>query len=90
MYDISGHILQETCAKYLGISISLDLDWIDHASITAQKENIAIAFLRRKLKAYQEKLKEPAYFTLVRALEYDWNPIKWDCHQRQSGLPLHM
>lgn len=79
MYEIKGDILKVVkTAKYLGVHISNDLEWSSHVSATAKKANGTLAFLRRNLKGAPAKLKETAYFSLVRSvLEYSatvWDP----------------
>ena len=57
-------------------------------SITA-KANSKLSFLRRNLKGCPEKLRETAYFTLVRSfLEYSatvWHPDKLEMVQSRAG-----
>ena len=81
-YMLSGEILKEVKdAKYLGVTISDDLDWTKHIQIITSKANGKLAFLRRNLKGCPEKLKEIAYFSLVRStLEY--SSTVWSPHQQ--------
>lgn len=79
MYDIEGVILQEvTQAKYLGVTISNNLEWSNHVTAVSNKANNILAFLRRNLKGAPPKLKETAYLSLARPiLEYGaavWDP----------------
>ena len=69
-------------AKYLGVTLSDDLELTKHIDVITSKANSKLSFLRRNLKGCPEKLRETAYFSLVRSfLEYsatDWHP-------RQTG-----
>ena len=55
-------------SPYLGVSISENLEWGDHISKIASKANSTLGFLRRNLKGCPSKLKEIAYFLMVRSL----------------------
>ena len=71
---------QVTNSPYLGVSISENLEWGDHISKIASKANSTLGFLRRNLKGCPSKLKEIAYFSMVRSLlEYScpvWDPYR--------------
>ena len=72
-------------AKYLGITISDDLDWGQHISEISSKATKTLGFLRRNLAFAPRHTKEVAYKTLVRPkLEYAapiWHPY----HETQIG-----
>ncbi|XP_071123318.1 uncharacterized protein B0403.1-like [Mytilus edulis] len=75
-----GHILESVKhAKYLGITISADLNWNTHIQQTAAKANKSLGFIRRNLKVQSQTIKERAYQTLIRPkLEYCctvWDPF---------------
>ena len=54
-------VLEEVMdAKYLGVTLSNDLEWSKHIAIMTNKAN-------SKLKGCPEKLKQTAYFSLVRS-----------------------
>ena len=58
-------------AKYLGITISDDMDWGQHISEISSKATKTLCFLRRNLAFAPKSTKEVAYKTLVRPkLEY--------------------
>ena len=58
-------------AKYLGVTVCDDLDWAKHINGITAKAISKLSFLRRNLKGCPEKLRETAYFSLVRSfLEY--------------------
>jgi len=80
MYSLGDEILAEVDnTKYLGITISNDLNWSPHISKITQKANNSLAFLRRNLKLCPKQLKETAFKALVRSLiEYSasvWDPF---------------
>ena len=65
-------------AKYLGLTITDDLDWGQHISEITCKATKTLCFLRRNLALAPRHTKEVAYKTLVRPqLEYAapiWHP----------------
>ena len=71
---------QVQSAKYLGITISDDLDWGQHISEISAKATKTLGFLRRNLAFALRHTKEVAYKTLVRPkLEYAapiWHPYR--------------
>ena len=78
-YSLHNHILEEVqSAKYLGITISNDLNWQEHIDKISAKANSKLGFLRRNIKTRNQALKEKAYKAIVRpTLEYCstvWDP----------------
>ena len=69
---------QVQSAKYLGLTITDNLDWGQHVSEISCKATKTMGFLRRNLALAPRHTKEVAYKTLVRPqLEYAapiWNP----------------
>ena len=65
-------------AKYLGITITENMDWGQHISDILSKATKTLGFLRRDLAFVHRSTKEVAYITLVsRKLEYAtsiWSP----------------
>ena len=58
-------------AKYLGVTLGNDLEWSKHIATMTNKANSKLSFLHRNLKGCPEKLKQTAYFSLVRSfMEY--------------------
>ena len=72
-------MLEVTKVKYLGVTISNDLRWVNHISNITAKPNRTIGFLRRNIHACPKEVKETAYTTLVRpSIEYAsavWDPF---------------
>ena len=71
-YSLTGQVLEEVMdAKYLGVTLSNDLEWSKHIATMTNKVNSKLSFLRRNLKGCPEKLKQTAYFSLIRSfMEY--------------------
>ena len=44
-------------AKYLGVTLSNDLEWSKHIATMTNKANSKLSFLRRNLRGCSEKLK---------------------------------
>ena len=76
---------QVQSAKYLGITISDDLDWGQHISEISSKATKTLGFHRRNLAFAPRHTKEVSYKTLVRPkLEYA-APIWYPYHETQIG-----
>ena len=78
-YTLHGHTLEVVdCAKYLGVSITKDLNWSTHINNTTRKANSTLAFLRRNIRISSPSIKSAAYKALVRPVcEYAstvWDP----------------
>ena len=78
-YILKGHTLESvTTAKYLGITISKDMNWDTHINNITSKANKIIGFLRRNLPIQNTEAKTLAYKSMVRSnLEYCaniWSP----------------
>ena len=71
-YTLHDHILATvTQAKYLGVTITNDLNWKQHVENIIKSANKALGFLRRNLRINSVKAKEQAYLTYDRPiLEY--------------------
>ena len=81
LFDYTLHqqkLEQVQSAKYLGITITDNLDWGQHVSEISCKATKTMRFLRRNLALAPRHTKEVAYKTLVHPqLEYAatiWNP----------------
>ena len=75
-YSLTGQVLEEVMdAKYFGVTT-----WSGqkHIATKTNKANSNLSFLRRNLKGCPEKLKQTAYFSLIRSsMEYGttvWDP----------------
>ena len=78
-YTLGGEIIEEVNqAKYLGVTLTSELNWSTHIDITTNKANSTLGFLRRNLRYSPKSLKELSYMSLVRSkLEYCasiWDP----------------
>ena len=59
-YELSGQVLEEVKdAKYLGVTVSDDLEWTKRINAITTKANSKLSFLRRNLKGCPEKLRKP-------------------------------
>ena len=81
LFDYSLHkqtLENVQSAKYLGITISDNMDWGQHISEISSKATNTLGFLRKNLAFAPQSTKEVAYKTLVRPkLEYAapiWSP----------------
>ena len=81
LFDYSLHnqtLKNVQSAKYLGITITDNMDWGQHVSEISSKATKTLGFLRRNLAFAPRSTKEVAYKTLVRPkLEYAapiWSP----------------
>jgi len=51
MYSLCDHVLEQMDrAKYLGITVTHDLDWTPHIQSVCNKSSSTLAFLHRNLK----------------------------------------
>ena len=78
-YKLDNTILQQvTSNRYLGITLSEDLQWSTHIQNITKKANSTLGFLHRNLKHCPEECRKLAYISLVRStLEYGssiWDP----------------
>ena len=71
-YSLNNHILPTVSGeKYLGITISNELNWSTHINTITNKSNSKLGFLRRNINRCPQKLKATVYLSLVRpTLEY--------------------
>ena len=82
-YSLHNSVLKTTDnAKYLGVTISQDLNWSKHINNISTKAKNTLRFIKRNVKTRNTKVKEAAYNTYVRPqLEYCsivWHP--WQKH----------
>ena len=81
IYTLKGETLANVSSTpYLGVCLCETLKWEAHINKITSKVNSTLVFLRRNLKACPPKLRETAYFSLVRSsLEYSsavWDPFR--------------
>jgi len=87
-YTIGDDVLKEVKkAKYLGLTITDNLSWSTHTAIVAGKANAKIGFLWRNLRHCPQKLKEQAYFALVRFI-VEYIAAVWDPHLQKDKQQL--
>ena len=83
------HLAVAKTHPYLGIEISDDLRWNSHCTMTANKANSTLGFVRRNLYHCPPLVKETAYMSLVRpSLEYCSSV--WDPHTLTNINKLEM
>ena len=79
-YSMEGCPLESVSnTKYLGVIISEDLRWNHHVAEVTSRANKLLGLLRRNLSACDKKIKEAAYFGLVRPL-LEYASQAWDPH----------
>ena len=79
IYSLCGTPLQHVSeAKYLGVTLSNDLQWNKHIQSLSSKASSTLGLLRRNLHGCPTKLREQAYVSLIRSkVEYCsaiWDP----------------
>ena len=66
VYSLEGTVLENVDnIKYLGVTISKDLNWITHVSNVCTKAKRTLGFLRRNLSPCPQDAKKTAYKRLV-------------------------
>jgi hypothetical protein len=89
-YSLHNSVLERAkSATYLGIELSCDLTWSTHIEKAANKANRQLAFIRRNLKILNSKVKETAYFGLVRPI-LEYGATIWDPHHKKYKTKLEM
>ena len=83
-YTLHNQNLSETdSAKYLGLTITSDLQWNQHINNITNKANSILGLLRRNLRIPSQTIKTHAYQSLVRPhLEY--TSTVWDPHTQKK------
>ena len=74
-------------AKYLGVTHSNNLKWSKHIATMTNKVNSKLSklsFLCRNLKDFPEKLKQTAYFSLIRS-SMEYGATVWDLYQKYNS-----
>jgi hypothetical protein len=89
-YTLHNTTLEEvSSATYLGVELSSNLKWSDHINKTVKKGNKQLAFVKRNLPIKNSKLKETAYFGLVRPI-LEYCCTVWDPHHTTYISKLEM
>ena len=84
-YSLTGQVLEEVMdAKYLGVTLSKDLEWSKYIATITNKANSKLSFLCRNLKGCPEKLKQTAYFYLIRSF-MEYGTTVWDPYQKYNS-----
>ena len=84
-YSLTGQVLEEVMdTKYLGVTLSNDLEWSKHIATMTNKANSKLSFLCRNLKGCPEKLKQTAYFSLIRSF-MGYGATVWDPYQKYNS-----
>ena len=84
-YSLTGQVLEEIMdAKYLGVTLGKDLKWSKHIATMTNKANSKLSFLCRNLKGCPEKLKQTAYFSLIRSF-MEYGATVWDPYQKYNS-----
>ena len=76
-------------AKYLGVTISQDLNWNKHINNITGKANITLGFIKRNVKTKNASVKELAYKTLVRP-QVEYASTIWSPHTKQNTQKIEM
>ena len=79
-YTLHGHTLEVVDSdKYLGVTISEDLQWSKHIDKTVSKANRTMGFIRRNLRDCTKPVKAAAYTTMARPT-LECASTVWDPH----------
>ena len=83
-YTLHGQVLETVDnAKYLGVTISKDLNWNNHINDITAKANRTLGFVKRNVKTWNESIKELAYTTLVHP-QVEYASLVWSPHTKQN------
>ena len=89
-YYLHGHILSHVdSAKYLGVTITSDLNWNKHIDNITRKANNTLSFLKRNLQINNTTLKATAYQTLVRP-QVEYASSVWDPYTKKNVDRIEM
>ena len=89
-YTLHGQTLESVdSAKYLGVTISQDLNWNKHINNITGKANRTLGFIKRNVKTKNESVKELAYKTLVRP-QVEYASTIWSPHTKQNTQKIEM
>ena len=89
-YTLHGQVLETVdSAKYLGVTVSQDLNWNNHINSITGKANRSLGFIKRNVKTKNEAVKELAYKTLVRH-KVEYASSVWSPHTKQNISKIEM
>jgi len=89
-YVLHGHTLETVdAAKYLGITITSDINWGTHIDNVTKKGNMSLAFLRRNIRISSPNIKSIAYKALVRP-QVEYASSVWDPHEADKIHQIEM
>ena len=89
-YTLHGQVLESIdSAKYLGVTISQDLNWNNHINNIIGKANRTLGFVKRNVKTWNEPVKELAYKTLVRP-QAEYASSIWNPYTKQNITKIEM
>ena len=84
LYEMCGVILASVDrAKYLGVTVSKNLQWHDQVGTVTKKANSTLHMVARNLRYCPRKSRTLAYCSLVR-LKLEYCASVWDPHQQQD------
>jgi len=87
-YDLCGVVLEEVeHVKYLGITISNNLEWGNHVDVITRKASNTLNFLQHNLKYSPKQAKQTAYFSLVRSI-VEYGGAIWDPYLQKNKHKL--
>ena len=95
-YYLHGHIIaNEPLAKYLGFTLTQDLNWDTHIQNICVKAIQTIGFLRRNLNIGTVSIKQQAYFSLIHLLFMfaplvEYSSTVWDSYTQKKFKKLEM
>ena len=82
-YSLCGVILsQASVAKYLGVSLSCDMEWAKHIQQVISSCSSTIGLLHRNLSGCPVQLRERVYISLTRS-RLDYASASWDSHLKK-------
>ena len=81
-YSLTGHVLEEVMD--LEVTLSNDLEWSKHIVTMTNKANSKLLLLHRNLKGCPEKLKQTAYYSLIRSF-MEYGATVWDPYQKYNS-----
>ena len=89
-YTLHGEILESVdCARYLGVSITKDLNSNTHINQITSKANRSLGFVKRNVSTTNQSVEELAYKTLVRP-QVEYASTVWSPYTKQNIQKIEM